>query len=118
MQVKMGVTLYKRMLRPELGIVFSSSTGSRIARTISHWEGIEGPFDEGSYTFSITLDSLGVVPGVYTITPWLRSQGSPVDDHIEHAIKLEIFAGPDDSDRIFHNCNPGEVCLSAVWAYE
>lgn len=106
---------------PEVGFAISTVAGQRVSHLVSTWEWDPKPVEAGEYEFTATIESVPYVPGIYTITVWVKDQGrTTTDDGIEAAGAFEITPAPVEGRHINFDdyCRPGEVYLPSNWTLE
>lgn len=85
--------VYSRHINPEVGIVISNQSGTRITHLISTWYGGAGE-QNGEFTLEFKLNEVLLYPGDYQISIWLRVlTKNKADDFIENISSLTVHPG-------------------------
>jgi len=85
---------------------------------VSTWEGLDGDLSEGRHTFEVEIPQLMVYPGRYILTPWVKRQGTSVDDQVDNVLMIEVIGaditgyGPYFERYRHSGC---EVYVPSVW---
>jgi lipopolysaccharide transport system ATP-binding protein len=88
--VELELDLKRRVYPAEVGFAVRNSFGVAIHYFVSAWEGLELDLAPGKHRFRITIPQVLVYPGTYTLTPWMKRQGEPIDDQIDDPIQITI----------------------------
>lgn len=117
-QIRLEVEFLRRMRQPEVGIAVSTISGERLTRFVSLWEGVEGLVEAGVMIYEITVPALMIVPGPYTLTPWIRRPGEEIDDMSEGALRFEVSFRDVSGHMPYFNriCRVGEFYTPSRWA--
>ena len=116
--IRLEILCMQTIQRPEIGIALTNQMGVTIHLFVSTWEGLDGDLNEGRHTFEVEIPQVMVYPGRYILTPWVKRQGTSVDDQVDNALMIEVM-GADVTgygpyfDRYKHSgC---EVYVPSVW---
>jgi lipopolysaccharide transport system ATP-binding protein len=90
--VEIEVECTRRLYPAEVGLGLANAYGATIHYFVSAWEGMELDLEPGRHRFRVTIPQLLVFPGIYALTPWLKRQGSSVDDQIDAAVQITVVA--------------------------
>lgn len=117
LKIELAVEFLASIRQPEVGVVISKVTGERIVRFVSTWEGLTDTTDVGMYEYAISLQELMLVPGNYTLTPWVKRRGEEVDDIVEGALVFEVGASDLTGNLPYFEryCRPGEFYARSQW---
>ncbi|MBM3861376.1 MAG: ABC transporter ATP-binding protein [Verrucomicrobia bacterium] len=115
-RIEIDVKFFRTVKEPEVGVVISTPLGQRVVRFLSTWEGIQGPVTQGNYRYQICIPNLMIVPGPYTLTPFLRQRRAEYEDLIESALQFHVA----EADITGHapdtkTCRPGEAFARSQW---
>lgn len=121
MGIQLVVSFLSPTRAPEVGLAISNMLGHRVTHMVSVWEGLTTPANEGDYVYQVEIPRLSLVPGLYTITVWLKNEGKAVngsDDGIEGALNFEVTQPPQKDNLPYFEayCRPGEVYMENHWS--
>ncbi|ESS74080.1 O-antigen export system ATP-binding protein RfbB [Methyloglobulus morosus KoM1] len=89
--IKLRCEFFSYISKPIIGVMLRSLTGILIHDFRSSFDGFFMNIEAGVHEFEITVSSIKVYPGNYTLGPWIQSQvGVSSDDYISSAIKISI----------------------------
>ena len=118
MVVRLGIQCIQRITLPEIGIALTNQMGLTLHLFVSTWEGLDGDLSEGRHTFEVEIPQLFLYPGRYILTPWLKRQGTAVDDQVDNVLMIEVIGaditgyGPYFERYRHSGC---EVYVPSVW---
>jgi len=120
LKMRLKIHFFKPVRAPEIGVAISNLLGQRATHFVSSWEGLLEPVDEGRYVYEITVPRLLLVPGLYTLTVWVKKEGrmsGGSDDGIEGALNFEVAPAPINGRVPYFDayCQPGEVYMESQW---
>jgi lipopolysaccharide transport system ATP-binding protein len=118
--IKLHIQFYRPQREPEIGIVVSTLTGERVCRFVSLWEGFTKPVQEGEYVYEIQVPQITLVPGAYTLTPWVKQRGLGSDDYVESPLRFQVVESDVTGHAPFFQtyCRPGEFYAPSEWNIE
>jgi lipopolysaccharide transport system ATP-binding protein len=90
--VEMELECSQQLYPAEVGFGLTNAYSATIHYFVSAWEGLELDLEPGRHRFRVTVPQVLVFPGTYVLTPWLKRQGSSVDDQVDAAIQLTVVA--------------------------
>ena len=90
MTVELEVDISKHLRQAEVGFTLDNALGSTIHVFVSTWEGLELDLAPGRHRFRATIPEVLVYPGIYTLSVWMKREGQPVDDQVEHAVSFTV----------------------------
>jgi lipopolysaccharide transport system ATP-binding protein len=74
------------------GVILRNSSGQLIHDFRSSFDGFYPEFNLGLNTIKVTIPSLKVYPGEYTIGAWVQERvGIPSDDYISEALRISVI---------------------------
>jgi lipopolysaccharide transport system ATP-binding protein len=116
--IKLEIELKAPIHGPEIGVVISTRDGSRVTRFISLWESETHAVGKGIHIYEIRVDKILLVPGVYTLSPWVKRVKESVDDMIEGELIFEVLSNDVSgfSPYFERYCKPGEVYTPSNWS--
>ena len=116
--IRLGVIFSSAFREPEVGVVISTISGQRIVRFVSVWEGLCNNVLPGEYHYDVKISTLPLVPGVYTLTPWIKQRRGESDDLVEGALKFTVGLSDVNGYAPYFDlyCQPGEFYQQSVWS--
>ncbi|MDX1929822.1 MAG: ABC transporter ATP-binding protein [Pirellulaceae bacterium] len=117
MDIEVEIEFKSPIFGPEIGVAISTEAESRISRFVSLWETAAEPNERGIYIYRIRVDEVLLVPGPYTLTPWVKRANDTVDDMIEGALSFDVESADVTGYAPYFEryCKPGEVYTPSQW---
>jgi lipopolysaccharide transport system ATP-binding protein len=122
--IRVHIHFFKPVRTPEVGVAILNLLGQRVSHIVSAWEGLFERVDVGEYMYEITIPRLFLVPGLYTLTLWVKREGRrggwPQDDAIEAALNFQVTPAVINGRAPYFDvyCQPGEVYIDSQWSVE
>ena len=122
--IRLHIHFFKPVRTPEVGVAILNLLGQRVCHIVSAWEGLSEPVDAGEYMYEITIPRLFLVPGLYTLTLWVKREGRrggwPQDDAIDAALNFQVTPAVINGRAPYFDvyCQPGEVYVDSQWRVE
>lgn len=116
MQLCLSFSVTDRVRDLEIGFAIFSTQGAKLQTFVSRWEGFPGEFAPGIHNITCEIPGVSMLPGIYTITPWLRVGRDSVEDQVPSALEFEVVASDVTGHSPFFDSFHSGVFQRSRWA--